>query len=111
MPTEVSELLGGEQVLGASVKSNLDLARATREGLPAATAIKLAALILDFEGRGDSSSGKEVAAASYATLLSSLVREPSKAPEDHPVPERLTPAESDLVIRVASVIARAIDVL
>jgi hypothetical protein len=47
MDTQVAELLGGEGVLGASVKSNLDLARATREGLPTEAAIQLAALILD----------------------------------------------------------------
>jgi hypothetical protein len=41
MDTQVADLLGGERVLGASVKSNLDLARATRKGLPAETAVQL----------------------------------------------------------------------
>jgi hypothetical protein len=41
MDTQVADLLGGERVLGASVKSNLDLARATRQGLPAETAVEL----------------------------------------------------------------------
>ena len=41
MDTQVADLLGGERVLGASVKSNLDLARATRQGLPAETAVQL----------------------------------------------------------------------
>src|SRR5580693_7507580 len=41
MDTQVADLLGGTRVLGASVKSNLDLARATRKGLPAETAVQL----------------------------------------------------------------------
>src|SRR5580700_3823900 len=41
MDTQVADLLGGARVLGASVKSNLDLARATRQGLPAETAVQL----------------------------------------------------------------------
>ena len=41
MDTQVADLLGGERVLGASVKSNLDLARATRQRLPAETAVQL----------------------------------------------------------------------
>jgi hypothetical protein len=49
MDTQVAELLGGERVLAPSVKSNLDLARAIRQGLPAETAVESADLILDFE--------------------------------------------------------------
>jgi len=37
--TSVIELLGGERVLGAAVKTRLDLAQATRDGLPAQAAI------------------------------------------------------------------------
>jgi len=45
METQVVDLLGGAQVLGGSLKSNLDLVRATREGLPAEAAVRLAELI------------------------------------------------------------------
>src|SRR5438105_12356254 len=47
MDSAVSVLLGGEEVLGPSINSNLDLARATREGLPARAAIELANEILE----------------------------------------------------------------
>jgi hypothetical protein len=43
MEAQVVDLLGGSQVLGGSLKSNL--VRATREGLPAETAVRLAELI------------------------------------------------------------------
>jgi hypothetical protein len=41
MGRQVADLLGGARVLGASIKSNLDLAHATRQGLPAETAVQL----------------------------------------------------------------------
>ena len=49
MDSAVSELLGGEAVLGPSISSNLDLARATREGLPTRAALELAREILEQE--------------------------------------------------------------
>jgi putative toxin-antitoxin system antitoxin component (TIGR02293 family) len=84
METRVVDLLGGAQVLGESLQSNLDLVRATREGLPAEAAVRLAQLI----------SGIDVAAASPADPTG-----------------RLTPEQSDVVFRTATVLARAIDVL
>ena len=53
MATQVADLLGGERVLGASVKSNLDLVRATRQGLPAETAVQLVEAILPHEPNVD----------------------------------------------------------
>src|ERR1022692_1567276 len=53
METQVADLLGGERVLGASVKSNLDLARATRQGLPAETAVQLVEAIRGSDVRAE----------------------------------------------------------
>jgi putative toxin-antitoxin system antitoxin component (TIGR02293 family) len=91
MDTQVADLLGGERVLGASVKSNLDLARATRLGLPAQTAVQL------IEAIGMPAPGP------LGTLIGSFRGLAS--------PARLTPEQSDLVIRIASTLAKAIDVL
>ncbi len=71
-------------MLGPLVQSNLDLARATREGLPAEAATQLA----DFLG------------ANRATWAMK-----------HKPGTRLSPEDSDLVFRTASVLARAIEVL
>ena len=84
METRVVDLLGGAQVLGESLQSNLDLVRATREGLPAEAAVRLAQLI----------SGIDVAATRPADPTG-----------------RLTSEQSDVVVRTATVLARAIDVL
>jgi putative toxin-antitoxin system antitoxin component (TIGR02293 family) len=92
METQVADLLGGERILGQSIKSNLDLARATREGLPGETALQLV------EAMGLHLS----AAGPLGPLLASLHGEQ---------PARLTPQQSDLVIRTASILAKAIDVL
>jgi putative toxin-antitoxin system antitoxin component (TIGR02293 family) len=91
MDTQVAELLGGEGVLGTSVKSNLDLARATREGLPTEAAIQLVALILDYVPEGP---------------LGPLMPYTDRGAE-----ARLSLEQSDLVVRIAGAVARAIDVL
>jgi putative toxin-antitoxin system antitoxin component (TIGR02293 family) len=118
MDTQVAELLGGERVLGASVKSNLDLARAIRTGLPAETAVQLAELILDLEPlRGDFGLWeKGPAAALKGSLLLGFVREALNRRragngEEHSPPARLTPEQSDAVVRTAGAMAKAIDVL
>ena|ERR1022692_3166861 len=103
MDTQVADLLGGERVLGASVKSNLDLARATRRGLPAETAVQLV------EAFGLPAMGP------LGALIGSL-RHPAnrKKTGDASVnasPARLTPEQSDIVIRTASTLAKAIDTL
>src|SRR5438105_1902118 len=100
METQVADLLGGERVLGASVKSNLDLARATREGLPAETAVQLVEAL-----------GVRLAALGpLGKLLGSLSGKTSRATADIS-PARLTQEQSDVVIRTASALAKAIDVL
>src|SRR6266849_4903810 len=91
MDTQVAELLGGEGVLGRSVKSNLDLARATREGLPTEAAIQLVALILDCVPEGPLGPLMPYAAGRAAA--------------------RLNLEQSDVVVRIAGAMARAIDVL
>jgi putative toxin-antitoxin system antitoxin component (TIGR02293 family) len=96
MDTQVADLLGGERVLGASVKSNLDLARATRQGLPAETAAWLADAI------GLPAMGPLGALIGF--LPHALSRNASPA-------ARLTPEQSDIVIRTASTLAKAIDTL
>jgi putative toxin-antitoxin system antitoxin component (TIGR02293 family) len=90
MATQVSDLLGGERVLGASLNSNIDLARATREGLPARTAVELAEII---------------GAGSPDQLSSALAHALEHGAG------RLTPLESDAVVRIAQALAKAIDVL
>jgi putative toxin-antitoxin system antitoxin component (TIGR02293 family) len=84
METRVVDLFGGVEVLGEYLQSNLDLVRATREGLPAGAAVRLSQLI----------SGIDVVATRLADPTG-----------------RLTPEQSDVVVRTATVLARAIDVL
>ena len=93
METQVADLLGGERVLGASVKSNLELAHATREGLPVETAVRLIATI---RGSGVPMGGAMGPLGDLATAQGEA---------------RLTPAQSDLVIRTARALAKAIDTL
>ena len=52
----VGELLGGDKVLGVPIDSNLDLAKATRAGLPSTTAILLAREILEIPSAVEGSS-------------------------------------------------------
>jgi hypothetical protein len=130
-------LLGGERVLGTSVKSNLDLARATRKGLPAETAVQLVGVIRGSgapAGAGRSKrrprlngkvslDGVEIADKAIdlpamgplGSLIGSLPdtvnrRSTGDAKANTP-PARLTPEQSDIVIRTARTLAKAIDVL
>src|SRR5947208_12282856 len=89
MATQVSDLLGGERVLGITLHSNLDLVRATREGLPARTAVELAEIIGAAPER------------LTGTLANVMLRGTG----------RLTPPESDAIVRIAQALAKAIDVL
>jgi len=116
--TSVTDLLGGERVLGSSITSRLGLARATREGLPAETARRLLAVFADIfvdfymdevsfwypvRSPNDSMFGP------IALVWRSLMLDAESAGTD--IGNRLTPEDSDLVVRVATVLARAIDVL
>src|SRR5437588_566639 len=136
METQVADLLGGERVLGMSVKSNLDLARATRQGLPAETAVQLfeairgADVIAEADGlrhpRPKSSkiipqeldNGAEgiglTAMGPFGALIGSLYsmnRSKTGGTNANSWPERLTPEQSDVVIRTACTLAKAIDIL
>src|SRR5437016_158393 len=90
MATHVADFLGGARVLGASLTSSLDLVRATREGLPAGTAVELAGII------GEGSTRRLT-----GTLADALLHDAG----------RLTPQQSDAVVRIAQALAKAIDVL
>jgi putative toxin-antitoxin system antitoxin component (TIGR02293 family) len=134
MDTQVADLLGGTRVLGASVKSNLDLARATRKGLPAETAVQLVEAIRGSDviveagkprprgGRSPKIVVQELEAAIGLTamgplgaLIGSLSRRASRRKtgeaKSNASPARLTPEQSDVVIRTARTLAKAIDVL
>jgi uncharacterized protein (DUF2384 family) len=115
MYTQVTDLLGGELVLGASVKSNLDLARATRQGLPAETAVQLVDAILLHAPDGVSEAIGLRAMGPLGALIDSL-RHPAKPSKTGGAnadasPGRLTPEQSDMVIRTARTLAKAIDIL
>ena len=90
MDVQALDLLGGERVFGASVRSNLDLARATREGLPVEAVSQLADFIGTF--RTDDS----------CVAFLAEIKIPGK---------RLSPGDSDRVVRTASVLAQAIGTL
>jgi putative toxin-antitoxin system antitoxin component (TIGR02293 family) len=103
MDTQVADLLGGERVLGASVKSNLDLARATRQGLPAETAVQLGDAI------GLTAMGP--LGALIGSLRPKVDRKGAGEAKANASPARLTPEQSDVVIRTARTLAKAIDTL
>jgi len=135
MSTQVVELLGGERVLGKTIKTNLDLARATREGLPPESAIQLASWLLnssELRSAVDAAQALVIDESHLADLLrleqpwqmaidpvmgpmapvrAEALRAIAEAARTHTSPRRLTPEESDLVFRTASVMARAIEVL
>ncbi len=96
METQVTELLGGEEVLGPSVKSNLDLAHATRKGLPRSAAERL----LGHLWEQDTSPGKSV--YTYFRQILAFHLGPGV---------NLNPTESDILVRLANAVAKAVDVL
>src|SRR5450759_447200 len=145
MDTQVADLLGGERILGASVKSNLDLARATRKGLPAETAVQLVEAIRGDYVQMEGVRPKPRQRRNVRALLDRLDLEvrvtnrPISVPigllamgplgsligalrdtvnrkdlgdgKGNSSPARLTPAQSDVVIRTARTLAKAIDIL
>jgi hypothetical protein len=80
MATSITELLGGEEVLGPDIRTALDLARATRKGLPRMAADWLSKV-----------AGNVLSASDGGV--------------------RLSPIESDNIVRIARILAKAIDVL
>lgn len=136
MDTQVADLLGGERVLGASVKSNLDLARATRQGLPAETALQLVEAIGGSDVIAEAGQPRHrrrkgpkivppeldieveriglTAMGPLGALIGSLYRVSRTKIGDaraNSWPARLTPEQSDVVIRTACTLAKAIDIL
>ena len=115
MATQVADLPGGERVLGASVKSNLDLVRATRQGLPAETAVQLVEAMLPHEPNVDVESIGLPAMGPLGVLIDSLrhLANPKKTDgaTAEALPARLTPEQSDIVIRTARTLAKATDIL
>ena len=95
MQPAVSDILGGEEVLGGAAHSNLELAKATRRGLPAEAVVRLA---LAF-----ASTIQDDRLGLIAAILMEH-KEPGLG-------EVLSPSESDTVVRVASAVARASEVL
>lgn len=85
MGVAIYDLLGGETVLGPAPQSSLDWIAFTRSGLPVQAAAAL---------------GKHF---SYSLDGPVFARSGSQL--------RLTPAESDYLVRTATVLSRAIDVL
>jgi hypothetical protein len=113
MGSAVTDLLGGEEVLGTSIASNLDLARATREGLPTRAAVELANG-LGFATDKAAYSGNiamtglancEIAMGPLGKVVGSLIR------DGVVFRARLTAEESDVVVRTATALARATEVL
>jgi hypothetical protein len=137
MATRVADLLGRERVLGTSALSNLELAHATRAGLPAQTALELAeqfrpVVIGPARPRPKHRRGPPIPVQSAeGTLLevydvlarlgplgAVVSRVSDRLAESRlaSVPagstiRRLTPLQSDVVFRTANALAKAIDVL
>lgn len=88
MGTPVTDLLGGPEVLGPNIRSDFDLVRATREGLPTRAVDALAKKI---GGAGEV----------YLQTIVDVV---------HRSGQSLTPEQSDHVVRVARLVSRATDV-
>jgi hypothetical protein len=118
MATQVADLLGGERVLGTIGRSNLEVAHATLEGLPAQTALELAEQFVTGgaskprpQRRGATPSPAQSARVTPETLaVMGSLRVLDSAPSSGAA-GRLTPIQSDAVFRIASALAKAIDVL
>ena len=85
MGLAIYDLLGGESVLGPAPQSDLDWVAATRAGLPMQ------------------------AANEFAKHFASTGAQPLFVPDSSK--SRLSPTESDMLVRAANVVSRAIEVL
>ena len=94
----VVDLLGGPSVLGAKVRTLEDLKASIREGLPYRAVIAVAKAIQD-----NGVKEEELSEALGLPTLRTLRRRKK--------PNKLEPGESDRLVRMARIIARAIDVL
>ena len=137
MDSLVSHWLGGDQVLGHPMNSSLDLARATREGLPSQAAFELAVEILGEDSHPgldsllhdrivaavkDMRSGRERKGSANDLSEAKAAFAPNLGPlcqllvslfleRGEYFRRFLTPAESDIVVRTATALANAEGVL
>lgn len=95
MSSALGELLGGEAVLGEAAHSNLELAKAMRKGLPSTTLTWL-----------DEAFQRTFDEQHWTNLIG------RHAPDVwREAGERLSPSESDAVVRAASALMKATDTL
>lgn len=110
MASAVSELLGGEAILGPSADSNLALARATRRGLPIRSAIHLVnQLTADLEPEVKSEVDKLV--AHWRKNAKGIEAEVLQEAAESVTASVLSPSHSDTLVRIATILARATQVL
>jgi putative toxin-antitoxin system antitoxin component (TIGR02293 family) len=96
METEaIAEALGGRKVLGRTVKNSDDLAELVRDGLPAGSVTALAEKL-------------EVGSTLVSRKLGIPQRTLSRRLSEK---SRLTPAESDRIVRLARVYAGAVEMI
>ena len=108
MGVAIYDLLGGERVLGPPPQSSLDWVAVTRAGLPLEAARELERQLSPIAGRGERQfASRSDAGSGVGLFLVSLILRA----EGSELGRVLTPAESDVVMRMASVFARAIEVL
>ena len=110
MASAVADLLGGEAVLGPSADSNLGLARATRRGLPIGAAIHLVNQLtgsLEPELKSEVDSLIEHWRKGWELIGAGVAQEGRGAPAGM----MLTPSHSDTLIRIASALVQAPEVL
>lgn len=121
MEMAVAQLLGGAEVLGRPLETNLDLVRATRQGLPTLAAVRLAGEFLGsktsawferarnmkFETVSDAflDASTLTKMGAFGSVLDSLLLASANGKT------LLTPTESDVVVRTARAMARATEVL
>jgi putative toxin-antitoxin system antitoxin component (TIGR02293 family) len=91
----ISQVLGGRKVLGKTLKKPDDLARLVRSGLPAGSVSVMA---------GKLKIGSSVLSRKLGIPQRTLTRRLSQA-------SHLTPAESDRIVRMARVLAHAIEMI
>jgi putative toxin-antitoxin system antitoxin component (TIGR02293 family) len=91
----IAEVLGGRKVLGRTVRTPADLTRLVRTGLPSASVSTLASR-LDL--------GNNVLSAKLGIPQRTLTRRLSQR-------SPLTPAESDRTVRMARVVAAAVELI
>ncbi len=91
----IAEVLGGRKVLGRAIRNPHDLARLVRQGLPASSVPALAARL---------ELGSTILSRKLGIPVRTLTRRLSQR-------SRLTAAESDRTVRLARVLANAVEMI